>query len=141
MKCQLCPITHMTTVLSSVPVNSFVHRLNIPSPVNSPDFGNTGTNRVPVLVPGSVTGSQTTLIDALKNSSPAPPLPNPLRVTQIIRQARNGTCAVYKPRGNKRIAYTPQTGYFGKDRCTYEICDKTEICGSVELFVRVVAAE
>jgi len=127
-----------TTVLERSGNTSFCAFVTqcISSPVMAPEFGNIGTNRIPV----PVTEGQTALIGALENSSPGAPPPNTLRLTQIIRQARNGTCAVNNPRG-RRIAYTPQNGYLGRDRCTYELCDSRAMCGNAELFVLVEPGE
>ena len=76
-------------------------------------------------------------VNVLENDVARGPRPNRLSVERIANQARNGKCEVaYEKR---RVVYTPDRYYTGRDRCAYRACDSRDMCGEAQVFFDVIA--
>jgi len=74
--------------------------------------------------------------DVLADSSPAPPLPNSLRVVSITRQSTVGRCAVTS--NQRQVVYVPRrTEGAGNQRCSYTICDRRDVCQDASVWIEV----
>ena len=76
--------------------------------------------------------------DVLAESSPAPPLPNVLRVVSITRQSDIGRCTITS--NQRRVVYVPrrlgQGG--GNERCSYTVCDIRDVCQDASVWIAVM---
>lgn len=103
--------------------------------MSTPEINNVGSRIRPVVVPAG----ETTELNVLSDDVPAPPLPNPLRVTRIVDQATYGRCQVLRETAVMGIdvTYSAPPDYTGKDSCSYRACDSRGQCGDAFIFVDV----
>mmetsp|Transcript_36444 Transcript_36444/g.83120 ORF Transcript_36444/g.83120 Transcript_36444/m.83120 type:complete len:614 (-) Transcript_36444:106-1947(-) len=99
----------------------------------SPDINNDGSLKNPI----EVDKGDSVTVNVLENDVAKGPRPNRLSVERIANQARNGKCAVAF--GKRRVVYTPDRGYTGRDRCAYRACDSRDMCGEANVFFDVIA--
>ena len=99
-------------------------------PTSTPSINPSGS----VLRPVPVAAGGTTSVNVLENDEAA--TGTRLSVTGITQNAMNGNCAVDGTR--RRVEYTPNAGFSGRDACEYEACDNRGDCGTARVYVRVV---
>ena len=99
----------------------------------APDINNDGSLKNPI----EVDSGDSVTVNVLNNDVAKGPRPNRLSVERIANQARDGKCAVAF--GKRRVVYTPDRGYTGRDRCVYRACDSRDMCGEANVFFDVIA--
>lgn len=104
------------------------------SPALSPEVNDVGSIRDPVFV----VSDEVARVNALENDEAAGPFPNRLIIDRITDQARDGKCVIVS--NGRRVDYTPDAGFLGRDRCSYVACDRRDDCGEATIFFDVEAS-